>query len=58
MFDGRKLLLVKELCFENTEEILNDTVVITVSLSGHTLADAFVLEHLLVAFHLILPALV
>lgn len=47
-----------ELRLENTKEVFNDAVVITVTLSGHALPDTFVLEHPLIDFHLILPALI
>ena len=47
-----------KLRFEDAKEVLDDTVVVTIALSGHTLPDALVLEHLLVDSHLILPALV
>ena len=49
---------MEELCFEDAEEVLHDAVIITISLSGHTLLDAFISEHLLVDSHLVLPALV
>jgi len=58
MFLRGKLLVVKELGFENAKEVFDNAVIITVPFSGHALPDAFIPEHLLVDFHLILPALV
>jgi len=47
-----------ELGLENSKEVLHDTVIITIALSGHTLADTFVFQHLLVGSHLVLPPLI
>ena len=50
--------MVVELSLENTKEVFHDTIVVTITLSGHALLDAFIFEHLLVGSHLVLPALV
>ena len=47
-----------ELSFENTKEIFHDTVIVAIAFSGHALANPFVLQHLLVGSHLVLPALI
>ncbi len=40
------------------KKFFHDAVIITIPLSGHALPYAFIPEHLLVDFHLILPALI
>ena len=58
MFHGAKLLQIQQLTFEQPEEIFYHSIVQTVSLAAHALANTFLPEHLLVLFVLVLPALV
>ena len=58
MFHGAELLQIQQLTFEQPEEIFYHSIVQTVSLAAHALANTFLPEHLLVLFVLVLPALV
>ena len=53
-----KFLQIEKLCFQQAEEILGTGIVKTISLSGHTLSDAFLFQHFLIVLVLTLPALV
>ena len=55
---GLELLQIQQLTFEQPEEIFYHSIVQTVSLAAHALANTFLPEHLLVLFVLVLPALV
>ena len=54
----REELIAEELGLEQTEEVLDHAVIITIAFSGHALGDALLLEHSLIGFHLVLPSLV
>ena len=58
VFHRFKLLQIKEFTLEQTEEVFYYSVVQTVTLSAHTLSDAFLTKHALVLFVLVLPALI
>ena len=58
MFHGAKLLQIQQLTFEQPEEIFYHSIVQTVSLAAHALADALLAEHPLIPPVLILPALI
>ena len=58
VFHGLELLQIQQLTFEQPEEIFYHSIVQTVSLAAHALANTFLPEHLLVLFVLVLPALV
>ena len=58
VFQRVKFLQIEQFTFKQTEEIFDYSIVKTVSVSAHTLPDAFLLEHLLILPVLILPALV
>ena len=58
MLNRSEGLIVEELGLEQTEEILDHTVIITIALPGHALSDAILLERPLISFHLVVPALV
>lgn len=58
MLDRMKFLQIEKLCFQQAEEVLGTGIVKTIPLSGHTLTDAFLFQHFLIVFVLILPALV
>ena len=50
--------MVVELRLENAKKVLHNTVVVAISFPGHTLANAFVFQHLSVRSHLVLPTLI
>ena len=58
VFHGLKLLQIQQLTLEQPKEVLNHSVVQTVSLATHALPDVLFSEHPLVLFVLVLPALV
>ena len=58
VFHGLKLLQIQQLTLKQPKEVLNHSVVHTVSLAAHALPDALFSEHPLVLFVLVLPALV
>ena len=58
VFHGAELLQIQQLTFEQPEEIFYHSIIQTVSLVAHALANTFLLEHLLVLFVLLLPVLV
>ena len=55
---GLELLQIQQLTFEQSKEIFYHSIVQTVSLAAHALANTFLPEHLLVLFVLVLPTLV
>ena len=55
---GFKLLQIKEFALEQAEEVLHNSIVQAAAFSAHALPDALLLEHPLIPFVLILPALV
>ena len=55
---GLELLQIQQLTFEQSEEIFYHSIVQTVTLTAHALANTFLPEHLLVLFVLLLPVLV
>ena len=57
MFHGAELLQIQQLTFEQPEEIFYHSIVQTVSLAAHALANTFLPEHLLVLFVLVLKVL-
>ena len=58
MLDRMKFLQIEKLRFQQTEKVLGTGIVKTIPLSRHTLTDAFLFQHFLIVFVLILPALV
>ena len=53
-----ELLQIQKFTFKQAEEVFYYSIVQTVTFSAHALLDAFLLEHLLILFVLVLPALV
>ena len=53
-----ELLQIQKFTFKQAEEVFYYSIVQTVTFSTHALLDAFLLEHLLILFVLVLPALV
>ena len=58
MFHGLKFLQVQQFALEQSKEIFYHSIVQTVSLAAHALPDAFLSEHPLILFMLVLPALI
>ena len=58
IFQGREGLIEEELRLEQTKEVLDHTVVVTISFPGHALGDAILLEQPLIESHLVVPTLV
>ena len=58
MFHGAELLQIQQLTFEQPEEIFYHSIVQTVPFPAHALLDAFLSEHPLILFILVLPALI
>ena len=58
VFHGTELLQIQQFTFEQPKEIFYHCVVQTISLSAHALPDAFLPEHPLILFVLVLPALI
>ena len=58
VFHGLKFLQVQQFALEQPKEIFYHSIIQTISLSSHALPDAFLSEHPLILFMLVLPALV
>ena len=58
VFHGLKFLQVQQFALEQPKEILYHRIVQTVPFPAHALLDAFLSEHPLILFMLVLPALV
>ena len=58
VFHGLKLLQIQQLTLKQPKEVLNHSIVQTVSLAAHALLNTLLLEHSLLLFVLVLPALV
>ena len=58
MLHRLKFLQIEEFTLEQTEEILNDSIVQAVSFTAHALPDTFLFEHGLVQLVPVLPALI
>ena len=43
MINRREILVMEKLGLEYTEEILHNTVIVTIAFSGHALPDPFIL---------------
>lgn len=51
-------LVAEELRLEQPKKVLDHTIIITISFSGHGLGDAFFFEQASIGFHLVVPSLV
>ena len=58
VFHGLKFLQVQQFALEQPKEIFYHSIIQTISLSAHALPDAFLSEHPLILFMLVLPALI
>ena len=58
VFHGLKFLQVQQFALERPKEIFYHSIVQTVPFPAHALLDAFLSEHPLILFMLVLPALV
>lgn len=58
MFHRIKFFQIEEFTLQQTEEILNHSIIKAIALAAHALANALRFQHLLVLLVLVLPALV
>lgn len=58
VFHGLKFLQVQQFALEQSKEIFYHSIVQTVPFPAHALLDAFLSEHPLILFILVLPALI